>query len=89
MLKPFETQGGRLRLLNLLKRSGYKVRMHAYEYFIRNRYFFAFIHLMPSSSLVVIRGFRWNLREFEDNVERLKTIIRRIDPEVKIEVQVD
>ncbi|MCD6443867.1 hypothetical protein J7L70_02550 [Candidatus Bathyarchaeota archaeon] len=89
MFKLFETQEDRLRLLNMLRTSGYKVRMHAYEYFVRNRYFVAFIHLMPSNRLAVIRGFRWNLKEFEDNVERLKSLIKRIDPNIKVEVQVD
>jgi len=88
MFKPFETQEDRLKLLNLLSRSGYKVRMHAYEYFVRDRYFIAFIHLMPSNRLAVIRGFRWNLEEFKDNVERLESLIKRIDPDVKIEIQI-
>ena len=88
MFKPFEAQEARFRLLNLLRRSGYGVRMHAYEYFVRGKRFIAFIHLMPSENLAVIRGFRWNLAEFQSNVGNLKRLLRLIEPNVKIEVLV-
>lgn len=89
MFKPFEAQEARFKLLNLLRRSGYGVRMHAYEYFIRGNHFIAFIHLKPSEGLAIIRGFRWNLDEFKNNVENLKRLMKLIDPNIRIEVLVD
>ncbi len=81
----FESQTGRLRLLNLLKREGYGVRMHAYEYFVRSKYFIAFIQLMPSRNMAVITGFKWNEEEFKVNVSKIVELIKRIDPTITVE----
>jgi len=81
----FESQTGRLKLLNLLKREGYDVRMHAYEYFVRGRYFIAFIQLMPSRNMAVITGFKWNEEEFKVNVGKIVELIKHIDPTITVE----
>jgi hypothetical protein len=81
----FESQTGRLKLLNLLKGEGYGVRMHAYEYFVRGRYFIAFIQLMPSRNMAIITGFKWNEEEFKRNLNKIIGLIKRIDPTIAVE----
>lgn len=85
--KPFESQADRLRLLNLLIKEGFGVRMHAYEYFVRGRYFIAFIQLMPSQNLAIIMGFKWNEEEFKRNLDRIVASIKQIDPTITIELR--
>ncbi|MEM1569465.1 MAG: hypothetical protein QXM89_05555 [Candidatus Bathyarchaeia archaeon] len=85
MSKIFESQTGRLKLLNSLREEGYGVRMHAYEYFIRGKHFIAFIQLMPSRNLAVITGFKWNEEEFKRNFGRIVALIKRIDPTIVVE----
>ncbi len=85
MSRIFESQTGRLKLLNSLKEEGYGVRMHAYEYFVRSRYFVAFIQLMPSRNLAVVTGFKWNEEEFKRNLNKMVTLIKRIDPTIAVE----
>lgn len=85
MSRTFESQTGRLKLLNSLKDEGYGVRMHAYEYFVRGRYFIAFIQLMPSHNLAVVTGFKWNEEEFKRNFNKIVALIKRIDPTIAVE----
>jgi len=71
---------GRLRLLYLLKDSGFYVRMHAYEYVIGDgKRFIAIVLLEPSRrSATVIR--------LGENVEQVINVLRKVDPELSVKV---
>ncbi len=74
----------RLRLAHLLRRNGFKVRMHGYEYLVAyGSMFLCLILLQPSEGTVLIREFKW-IKESSKLVERIVGLIRTLDAASRI-----
>ncbi|MGQ9513687.1 MAG: hypothetical protein ACUVTL_01320 [Thermoproteota archaeon] len=86
MLSAFVFPKKRLELLYLLQRNGYKVRMHSYEYIVRDRKIVSTIILSPEWNLVKIKCIRWNIEESLQATKRIGAMIRSLDPSVMIEI---
>jgi len=69
----------RLRLAYLLRRNGFHVRMHGYEYLVSygNR-FLCLILLQPFEATVLIRVFKW-LEGSSMLVERIAGLVKTLD----------
>ncbi|MEM3648953.1 MAG: hypothetical protein QW506_07300 [Thermoproteota archaeon] len=74
----------RLRLAYLLRRNGFKVRMHGYEYLVAyGSMFLCLILLQPSEGTVLIREFKW-IKESSKLVERIVGLIKTLDAASRI-----
>lgn len=82
----FSLPDNRRSLVFRLMKEGFKVRMHGYEYFIRKGKFICMLILYPYWSSAVIYRVEWNLKEFNEAIDRITRILREIDSELKIEV---
>jgi hypothetical protein len=66
--------------------AGFKVRMHGYEYFVRDRNFVAIIVLNPLWNSARVYEIPWNLEESRVAINVILGLIREIDPRISIEV---
>ncbi|MGQ9596404.1 MAG: hypothetical protein ACUVUS_03300 [Thermoproteota archaeon] len=74
----------RLRLASLLRRNGFHVRMHGYEYLVaHDNAFLCLILLQPLENTVLIREFKWAERSRE-LVEKIVELIRTLDAESRV-----
>ncbi|MEM2940699.1 MAG: hypothetical protein QW304_03995 [Thermoproteota archaeon] len=74
----------RLRLAWLIRKSGFSVRIHGYEYLIayENR-FLCLILLQPTDKTILVKEFKW-LNEPRKLVEKIVELIRTMDEVSKI-----
>lgn len=71
----------RLRLLYRLKKEGFYVRMHAYEYLVGDEEgFLALIFLEPWTSRCFILPLRYS-----EKINAILKLIEKLDPSIKIE----
>lgn len=71
----------RLRLASLLRRNGFRVRMHGYEYLVAyDNAFLCLILLQPLENTVLIREFKW-IEGSSRIVEKIAGLIRTLDAE--------
>jgi len=83
-LSRFVFPENRLRLAYLLRRNGFHVRMHGYEYLVAHgNAFLCSIFLQPLESTVLIREFKW-IEGSSMMVERIAGLIRALDAESKV-----
>lgn len=76
----------RLKLLYLLRSSGFEVRMHAYEYLVAyNNRFLCLILLFPMESKVMIKMFDW-IPNSSLLVNKIVSVIKKVEEKVTIEV---
>ncbi|MGB9759184.1 MAG: hypothetical protein ACP5KW_06975 [Thermoproteota archaeon] len=77
----------RLKLLYLLRNSGFEVRMHAYEYLVAyNSRFLCLILLFPLDNKATIKVFDW----IPDNsllINKIVSIIKKVEKDVAIEIK--
>ncbi|MGQ9478905.1 MAG: hypothetical protein ACUVQ0_02645 [Thermoproteota archaeon] len=76
---PFVFPEERLRLAWLIRRNGFSVRMHGYEYLVAyiDR-FLCLILLQPLEKTILIREFKW-LNDYNGHVRRIIELIRSVD----------
>lgn len=81
---PFVFPENRLRLAWLIRKSGFSVRIHGYEYLIayENR-FLCLILLQPTDKTILVKEFKW-LNEPRKLVEKIVELIRTMDEVSKI-----
>ena len=85
MHSKFALQENRLRLLRQLKKHGYFVRMHAYEYIVGDgEKFIAIILLEPYFNRAAIL---WLSRQNTRDKNKVLEIRRKIDENIKIETR--
>lgn len=73
--------GNRLRLASLLRRNGFRVRMHGCEYLVAyGNAFLCLILLQPLENTVLIREFKW-IEGSSRIVEKIAGLIRTLDAE--------
>ncbi|MEM3789848.1 MAG: hypothetical protein QW260_01995 [Thermoproteota archaeon] len=76
----------RLKLLYLLRNSGFEVRMHAYEYLVAyNNKFLCLILLFPMENKAVIKIFRW-IPNNSSLINEVVSTIKEIEKETEITV---
>jgi hypothetical protein len=74
----------KLRLAYLLRRNGFRVRMHGYEYLVAyGNAFLCSILLQPLENTVLIREFKW-IEGSGMMVERIAGLIRTLDAESRV-----
>lgn len=77
----------RLKLLYLLRNSGFEVRMHAYEYLVAyNDRFLCLILLFPLDNKATIKVFNW-IPNNSLLINKIASIIKKIEEEVTIEIK--
>lgn len=67
-------------------KSGFKVRMHSYEYFIRRKKFVCVVVVYPEWNSATIYKVKWNIEESERAVENIVKILETLEPKLKIEI---
>ncbi|MCX8189513.1 MAG: hypothetical protein N3F64_07350 [Nitrososphaeria archaeon] len=77
----------RILLKNRLYEKGFSVRFHSYEYYVIRNKFVSIILLEPNFNRVLIYKISWNPIESEIAVKEIYSIIKKIDPFVKIIVE--
>ena len=79
----FKLYGIRLKLLYRLKREGFYVRMHAYEYLVGdNKGFLALIFLEPWANRCLILPLRCDKK-----MTMILKLIKKLDPAIKVEIE--
>ena len=73
-------------LFNLLRKCGFKVRMHSYQYFIRGKKFVCIAHAHPMWNFITLYKIKWNIEESEKAIEKIVKIIKTLDPKIRIKV---
>lgn len=77
----------RLKLLYLLRNSGFEVRMHAYEYLVAyNKRFLCLILLFPMENKATIKVFGW-ISDNNPLINEVISTIKKIEENVRIEVR--
>jgi len=76
----------RFELLRRIRKAGYGVRMHAYEYYIWKRGFVSVIFLQPYLGKAYIYNIRSNREESEKAAREIFHILRAIDKHLQIEI---
>jgi len=82
-ISPLILPENRLRFLHSLQKKGFQVRMHGYEFFIRNSLFVCTISLFPWSGIVILRRIPWNKKHSEASIGEIMKILRSIDPGIR------
>lgn len=80
----FASAEKRRELLYMLLHIGYQARMHSYEYFIRKGEFVSIVVLNPTWNLARIKLIRWNLDDSIKAAKDIETILKNLDPGIKI-----
>ncbi len=74
----------RIRLAYLIRRNGFYVRMHGYEYLVAyENMFLCLIILQPLEASILIREFKW-VDGHRKLVERIVELIRTLDAESRV-----
>ncbi len=85
----FKRLENRILLKNKLYEKGFSVRFHSYEYYIIRDKFVSIILLEPGFNRVIIHKISWNLPDSEVSVKEICSIVKEIDPFVKIFIEED
>ncbi|MBO3839760.1 MAG: hypothetical protein QXN75_05570 [Thermoproteota archaeon] len=76
---PFIFPENRLKLAWLIRREGFYVRMHGYEYLLSYKgRFLCLILLQPIDEVIMIKVFKW-IKDSRKQVERIVELIRSLD----------
>ncbi|MEM3712997.1 MAG: hypothetical protein QXR97_05630 [Thermoproteota archaeon] len=76
---PFMFPENRLKLAWLIRREGFYVRMHGYEYLVSHGgRFLCLILLQPMDRTVMIKVFKW-IKDSHRQVERIVGLIKSLD----------
>lgn len=79
----FKLYGTRLKLLYRLRREGFYVRMHAYEYLIGdNKGFLALIFLEPWANRCLILPLR-----SDKKIAMVLKLIKKLDPAIRVKIE--
>jgi hypothetical protein len=82
----FTTTERRRQLCTLLRATGFKVRMHSYQYFIRGEKVVCVLILHPHWQTATLHRIKWNRDESVRAVRVIARLIKTLDPELAIEI---
>ncbi len=86
MSRVFADSKKRLELLYRLQRRGFKVRLHSYEYFVREKGFVTILVLYPAEGVATLRRIPWNREASEKAASVISGLLKEMDPSLVVQV---